>query len=151
MSLFIILLRHNYHLLTSNGFGLLCNVCYWNFLQIVFVVSLHHQALISCGAKCYFSKLAYQLLLVQCFWNKLKTNFHQKSFLIPKMSHFFSEWVWSFSLESKLGGHHNLLLHHFSLNQQDLIQKGQILSSQFVDSYDALIDKKSKPFVLKKV
>ena len=25
---------------------------------------LHHQPLISCGAKCYFSKLGYQLFLV---------------------------------------------------------------------------------------
>ena len=52
---------------------MLCNVCYWRFLRIVFVVSLHHQALSSCGAKCYFSKLGYQLFLVQCFWKKLKT------------------------------------------------------------------------------
>ena len=40
---------------------------------MVFVVSLHDQALISCGAKFYFSKLGYQLFLVQCFWKKLKT------------------------------------------------------------------------------
>ena len=64
MSLFIILLRHNCHLLNNNGFELLCNVCYWKFLLIAFVVSLHHQALISCGAKCYFLKLGYHLFLV---------------------------------------------------------------------------------------
>ena len=40
MSLFIILSRHNCHLLISNGFELLCNVYYWKFLLIVFAVSL---------------------------------------------------------------------------------------------------------------
>ena len=64
-NLFIILSRHNCHLLISNGFELLRNVCYWKFLLIVFVVSFHHQASLSCGAKGYFSKLRYQLLLVQ--------------------------------------------------------------------------------------
>ena len=54
--------------LTSNGFELLCNVCYWKFLMIVVVVSLHHQPLISCGAKRYFSFFF--------------------SFLVPKMSYF---------------------------------------------------------------
>ena len=73
MSLFIILSRHNCHLLISNGFELLCNICYWKFLLIVFAVSLHHQTLISCCAKCYVSKLGYQLFLVQWFLNKLKT------------------------------------------------------------------------------
>ena len=62
----IILSRHNCHLLISNSFELLCNVCYWKCLLVVFVVSLHHQASLACGAKSYFSKLAYQLL-VQCF------------------------------------------------------------------------------------
>ena len=57
--------QDNCNLLISNCFELLCNVCYWKFLLIVSVVSLHHhQALISCGAKCYFSKLGYQLFLV---------------------------------------------------------------------------------------
>ena len=42
-------------------------------LLIVFVVRLHYQALISCGAKYYFSKLGYQLFLVQSFWKILKT------------------------------------------------------------------------------
>ena len=54
-------------------FELLCNVCYWKFLLIVDVVGLHYQTLISWGAKCYFSKLVYQLFLVQCFWKTLKT------------------------------------------------------------------------------
>ena len=72
MSLFIILSRHSCHLLISNGFELLCNVCYWKFLLIIFAVSLHHQALLSCGANCYFSKLEYQSFLVQSFWKKLK-------------------------------------------------------------------------------
>ena len=47
--------------------------CYWKSLLIVFVASLPHQALIPCGAKGYFSKLVYQLFLVQYFWKKLKT------------------------------------------------------------------------------
>ena len=89
MSLFIILLRHNCHLLTSNGFELLCNVCYWKFLLIAFVVSLHHQALISCGARCYFLKLGYQL-----FFEKIKNHEFSIffSFSVPKMSHFL-EWL----------------------------------------------------------
>ena len=61
-------LSFTYH----QNFKLLCNICYWNFLLTIFVVSLHNRALISCVAKCYFSKLRYQLLLVQCFWKKLK-------------------------------------------------------------------------------
>ena len=73
MSLFIILLRHNCHLLTSNRFELLYNLCYSKFLLIDFVASLHHQPLISCGAKCYFPKLGYQLFSVQYFSKKLKT------------------------------------------------------------------------------
>ena len=73
MSLFIILLRQNCHLLTSNRFELLCNLCYSKFLLIDFVASLHHQPLISCGAKCYFPKLGYQLFSVQYFSKKLKT------------------------------------------------------------------------------
>ena len=87
----IYLFIYNCHSLISNDFELLCNVCYWKFLLIVFVVSLHHQALISCGAKCYFSKLGYQLFLIQCFYEKLKTiNFQFFfSFLVPKMVHFF--------------------------------------------------------------
>ena len=91
VSLIIILLRCNCHLLTSNDFELLCNVCYWKYSLMIFVVSLHQQALISCGAKCYFSKPGYQLFLVHCFWKKLKTiNFHFFfSFLWPKMSHIF--------------------------------------------------------------
>ena len=58
---------------------------------MVFVVSLHRQALISCGTKCYFSKLGYQLSLVQCFWKKLKSIHFQFffSFLVPKISYFF--------------------------------------------------------------
>ena len=74
MSLFIILSRRNCHLLISDGFELLCNVCYWKCFLIVFVVRLHHQALLSCGAKCYFSKLGCQLFLVQCFWKKIESH-----------------------------------------------------------------------------
>ena len=75
----------------SNGFELLCNVCCWKFLLIAFVVSLHRQALISCGTKCYFSKLGCQLFLVQCFWKKLKSIHLQLffSFLVLKISYFF--------------------------------------------------------------
>ena len=42
----------------------------WKFLLIVFLVSHNQQVSLSCGAKCYFSKLGYQLLLVLCFWKK---------------------------------------------------------------------------------
>ena len=79
--LFIILSRHNCHSFISNGFELLCNVCYWRVLLIVFLVSLRHQVLISCDEKCYFPKLGYQLVLVQCFWKKTENH---------KFSNFFS-------------------------------------------------------------
>ena len=47
-----------------------CVTCYWKLLPVVFVVSLHHKALLSYGAKCYFSKLGDHLFLLQCFWRK---------------------------------------------------------------------------------
>ena len=82
--------RHNCHLLISIGFELFCDLCYWKFLLIVFVVSLHHQAFISCDAKCYFSKLGYQLFLVQCVLKKIKNHKFSifLSFLVPRMSDF---------------------------------------------------------------
>ena len=62
---------------------LLCNVYYWKFLLIIFAVTLHHQALLSCGANCYISKLEYQSFLVQSFWKKLK---------IINFQFFFHSW-----------------------------------------------------------
>ena len=91
MSLFIILSRHNFHLLIRIGFELLCNVYYWKFLLMVFLVSLHHQALISCGAKCYFFKTWISVAFSTVFLKKIESHKFSifSSFFVPKMSHFF--------------------------------------------------------------
>ena len=70
------------------------------FLLIVFVVNLHHQALISCGAKSYFSKFRYQLFLVQFFLKKIE-NYEFSiffSFLVPKILHFFENVSYTLTL-----------------------------------------------------
>ena len=87
--------QDNCNLLISNCFELLCNVCYWKFLLIVSVVSLHHQALISCGAKCYFSKLGYQLFLV-VFMKKIENQTISFCFFLilgPWNVALFWEWL----------------------------------------------------------
>ena len=89
MSLFIFLSRHNCHLLISNGFELLCKVCYLKFLLIVFVVSLHHQALTSSGAECYFSKRRYQLFLVRSFFLIFFHSWSLKCLTFLRMAFFF--------------------------------------------------------------
>ena len=86
----IILSRHNCHLLINNGFESLCGVCYRNFLVIVFVESIHDKALISCGARCYFSKLQISVVFSTVFLIKIENhNFSIFfSFSVPKMSYF---------------------------------------------------------------
>ena len=91
LSLFIIFSRHNCHLLISIGFELLCNVCYWKFLLIVFVVRLHHQASLSCGAKVLFFKTWISVVFSTVFLKKIENHkfSFSFSFLVPNMSHFF--------------------------------------------------------------
>ena len=72
-------------MLNSNAFELLCKVCYWNFLLMVFAVSLQQHVLISCGAKCYFSKPGHQLFYV-VFLEKIEN--HKFSFFF----FFFHSW-----------------------------------------------------------
>ena len=121
MTLLIILLRHNCHLLTISGFELLRNVCYSKFLLMVFEVSFYHQALISCGAKRYFSKLGYQLFLVQCFWKKLKTiNFKFFSHSWSLKCRTFLEWLFKIMYKC-------FVAIQFSIN----LKRGILLSQAF--------------------
>ena len=59
-----------------------CVTCYWKLLPVVFVVSLHHKALLSYGESAIFQNLE-----IICFYYSVsEENFWIFfSFLVPKM------------------------------------------------------------------